>query len=284
MLLSKKNCLLNCLSTSCLLFVLGLVIALIFLNKHFKFLESKVPDVPVARILKTRVIFISDSESDWSSSEYFMKRLKSMDPKPAAVIHSGDITHLGVLEDLKKSKDIFTSSDIPFYFIPGDRDLWKTSGIKNFNETFGNSYQVVNIEGVKFLLIDNSDEYKGIPQEEASFISDNVKDSTFAVFHNPIYFNKSILGVMKKGMGQYSSEVDAQRQILLQMIRDSDIKATFSGDQHFFSKNPDEESAGLEHFVVGALTSERNLEEPNFLVLDIYSDGTYEASQNFLVQ
>lgn len=224
-----------------------------------------------------RIAIISDSENDWDYVKRALDEVKS--EGITTVIHTGDVTKLGVPENLNTARDILRDSGLTAYVIPGDRDLWKSGGEATaFQNAFGSSYQLVEKNGVNLLLIDNSNEYEGIDSTEWAFINKNLPLADFVFLHNPIYFSdSSLLG--DKGMGEYSAEVDAQRKELLELIRKSPAKAVFAGDQHFFSENPDSEDNDLMHYVMGALNSTRNLQRPNFVILTVFEDGNYSVKQ-----
>ncbi|TXI33605.1 MAG: hypothetical protein E6Q58_02545, partial [Niabella sp.] len=201
---------------------------------------------------------------------------------PDIVVHLGDITSLGVLEDFAKIEQIISPSNPPVYLVPGDRDLWKSKGPSNFNEIFGENYYFKEVNGVGLLFIDNADEYKGLDEKQFAFIKENVKNADFVFLHNPIYFDTSLLGIIQKGMGRYSVNVDKQRIELLQIIRDSGVRAVFGGDQHLFNHYKDAESEGLDFFIIGALSESRNLDAPNYAILTVSDDGTYNVEKKYL--
>ncbi len=89
-----------------------------------------------------------------------------------------------------------------------------------------------------------------------------------------IYFNEDYL-FGEKGMGQFNDDVELQRQALLSLVRSSNVKAVIAGNQHFFSEIVDPEDKSLNHYVIGSLNSERNVEFPNFSTLTVYEDGDY---------
>lgn len=284
--LSGKNCLISGCTVSCLsLFLLFVSLYYLFLRFDFmSFLEDRIDSLGIANVTRSshleprdknillKVGLIADSENDWVYMKLALNELESRGVTDA--FHLGDITSLGVPSDLLIAKDYFEKSGIKVYPIPGDRDLWKSRGIEAFENTFGASYGAFDISGVKFLVIDNSDEYEGIDDTQYSFIKENIAGSKFVLLHNPVYFGvRSLWG---KGMGEYSETVDEQRKSLLKIIRDStSVNAVFAGDQHLFSENSDEDRKDLMYYIIGSISSERNIERPNFAILTVYDDGDY---------
>lgn len=288
--ISFLNCAVAFASASCLLLV-ALVLGAVILFQRFtsetslssqnnlsvqySHLESR------SKPVESVVALVSDSENDWEALTRVVGNLENKVIPNA--FHLGDVTQLGVSVDLREAKSITDSSSTKFHFVPGDRDLWKSSGLTNFNDVFGQSYQMVSIGSFNFLLIDNSNEYEGIDDEQWAFIESNIDQADFVILHNPIYFSDSLLGIVRKGMGQYSTEVEGQRQKLLTLIRGSNVKAVFAGDQHLFSETADAEKPELNHYVVGALNTERNIEQPNYVLLTLYTDGDYHVEQVYLL-
>lgn len=279
-----KTLLTACCSIGCLTIVLvGLLIyKLLFTGVLEKESNNEILDVNSGEVV-LKAALVSDIENDFNNLEKFVVEINNMDVDIVFVL--GDITSLGVKEDLLKAKAVLNKVEEPIevYYIPGDRDLWKSSGIKNFKEVFGNPYRVVEKNNIKFLLLDNSNEYEGIDSSEMQFIRDNISNVNYVMFHNPIYFNKSILGVMGKGMGQYSEDVDIQRQELLEIVRSSNaVKATFSGDQHSYSITVDDQKKTLSHIILGSLNTVRNLDRPNFAIVEFYEDHTFKVEKIYL--
>ena len=276
---NAKSCIVSGCSISCLSLLLVILLILFLLSKFdvfdngFLYKSTQKSHL----ILKDKPIvatvgLISDSESDWDYLEIALTELKNRGVTD--VFHLGDISHLGVSEDLLAAKGYFEKSGLKVHPIPGDRDLWKSKGIEAFSDVFGVPYGVVDVSGIKFLLINNSDEYEGIDDEQWKYISENMSSSKFVLLHNPIYFGDRSL--WRKGMGEYSTFVDNQRKKLLDLVRSSNsVSAVFGGDQHLFSENRDKARDILFHYIVGATNSDRNLERPNMAILTVYEDGDY---------
>lgn len=291
-----KNCVISGCFTACLSLLLLLLLFLLAGNLIFKKIfnsgtefgfdrigKSKketnfVPNShlhPIDEEIVLRVALISDTENNWDALSDALDLIKSQDIK--YVIHTGDITSFGVKSDLQRVKDMVLERGLELLPVPGDRDIYKSgkkSGDKaNFQDVYGDAYYTKEVEGIHMLFIDNSNEYGGIDPEQWGFIEANIDMAYFVFLHNPIYFTDTLFG--SKGMGQYSEYVNEQRKDLLVLVRNSDVVAVFAGDQHLFSEVSDAEDAGLNHYVVGSLSDERNLELPNFAILNIYKNNDY---------
>lgn len=272
--------------TSCVLLLIVLVVLISFFIYRYNKGEERF-STEVEKETKTQnqsedidgiFYLISDIENDWDSLDYFLS--KSDLSSEARVIQLGDITHLGVAEDFIRYSGIIGKSGRTFYNIPGDRDLWKSGGLDNYSKYLGQPYYIRTVGNSKFLFIDNSNEYEGISEDQFKFIEENLSDADFVFMHNPIYFEGSPLSsIIRKGMGQYDPEVDKQRERLLQLIRESNAKAVFGGDQHIYSESTDASDKELKHYVVGSLNSSLNIGGRSFVVLTTYKSGDYAVNK-----
>jgi len=270
--LNFNNCVISCGSAGCLFILFAFLIILFFANNIKDRIVTRNSHLqPQSKAILTKIMLISDSESDWEYLEKSLNEAKTYNINN--VIHLGDITQLGTPDDLSKAKAIFEESELNVYSVPGDRDLWKSKGIEGYLGGLGSNYGMINIDGLNFLLIDNSDEYEGINDVQWLYIVQNISNADFVILHNPIYFDLSLFG--GKGMGEYSVEVKGQRERLLSLVRESNVKAVFGGDRHLFGEFADEGHKGLFHYVIGSTNSSRNLQSPNFSILTIYTDGDY---------
>lgn len=273
----------SCLAITFVLFV-ALISILVFRNFYKKSngLTVSKNNEKIEKDIKAKVFLFADIESDVDSLKQSITtvndNLKSVD---RLVILMGDITSLGVIDDMEKVKNEMDKSKMTYYAVPGDRDLWKSHGLKNFNQVFGSSYYLKDIDGVKFMFIDNADEYAGISDDQFKFIKDNISDTDFIFLHNPIFFGGNIFKkLFRKGMGQYSGDVDVQRIELLKIIRNSNVKSVFAGDQHVYSESKDDVKDTLMHYVVGSLNRSRSVGNASYAILTIYNDNSYSV-ENF---
>ena len=273
--LNFKNCVLAVLSVGCLTAIALFIAAVLLFQKYYPVIKAPKENKSTHLISKEKPVklsvgLIADTENDWDNTQKALNEIKSKNIE--YVFHVGDLTQLGVSEDFQSIKKLFDNSGLKVYSVPGDRDLWKSSGVSGYEKWFGMPYQFIVINGLRFIFIDNSNEYEGIGPEEWQFIEQNVTASDFVILHNPLHVGSFALG--RKGMGEYSNEVDTQRIRLLGLIRPTNVKAVFAGDQHIFSENVDEQLNDLFHYVVGSLNQERSL-VPTYAILSVYEDGDY---------
>jgi len=280
------GCLRSCFSLGCLGFGLLVILAIVLIWKKplnttiFNIREQNqdksaklLPDRPI--VLK--VVLLSDSEGVNDMVKRVLMYAK--DENIDYVFHLGDLTHLGVPESFKELKELFDSFEgLNIYTVPGDRDLWKSKGISSYETYFGNSYRYETINGVNFLFIDNANEYEGISDKQWSFIEEHISTSDFILIHN-VLIPTGVPLVGNKIMGEYDRNVSEQRTKLLSMIRESNVKAVFSGDQHYYSETTDKEKPSLKQYVLGTVNVDRSMQAPSFAVLTIYEDGSYSVEK-----
>ncbi|MEN9388942.1 MAG: hypothetical protein RLY61_26 [Candidatus Parcubacteria bacterium] len=204
----------------------------------------------------------------------------------SSIIHLGDHTDLGLLPDLQKAKAILDESSITYYAIPGDRDLWETTGPANFIEVFGTNKHTFTLGRIKFVVLDNSRNFSKIPEEDVEWFKKEVVDASFVVLSQPIYHPSN------KVMGNFEGEnivsVRAQADELLELIRQSNVKAIIAGDHHLSSEVLDPQKPELVHYVIGAITREINdkpqsiLQTSRISILEVFANGTFKMREELL--
>ena len=146
---------------------------------------SSVPKRPILR-----VALVSDSHNE---NELLAKALEQAKGKGVNfVIGLGDWTNTGTIEELGAAKKVFDNSRLDYFVTAGDHDLWdsrdkqslrsstSSAGLKgegaltNFNQVFGKSSQIIERENVLFVILDNSDIYKGISPEDWSLLGKSI--------------------------------------------------------------------------------------------------------------
>jgi len=225
------------------------------------------------------VAIFADSHSD---NLNLLKAIsKTKDLSIDTVFHLGDLTDLGVIDKLEETKKILDESGLKYYAIPGDHDLWQSVGLDNFKQVFGDNFHSITIQGVKFVMLDNSANYTVVDSKLMTWFKEEVRDADFVLLSQPLHhptFNR-VMGVVD---GEDITKVKEQALEIANLIRQSKVKAIIAGDQHASSTNIDAQKPTLSHIVVGAITSELNLQSPRFSVLRVYSDGSYKIEDILL--
>ncbi|MBU1104632.1 metallophosphoesterase [Patescibacteria group bacterium] len=197
------------------------------------------------------------------------------------VIHLGDMSNVGTLEELTNAKKGLDESGLEYFVLPGDHEYyvseWNGSpSINNFANVFGEvldglvlTWNSINLKFEIISLCETSSECGNLKSITgfASFVNEvNFKfknEDKYLFLHEPLY-----------PLGK-----DSQ---LLERVRKSNVKAVFAGDAHFSSETPDSVRSSLKHIVIGALTEERNLQTPRFSLLRLYANGEYSVEEIIL--
>lgn len=201
------------------------------------------------------------------------------------VVHLGDLSRVGDQKELEVAKEYLQDSNLDYHLVPGDHDLWASVGPENFEVVFGKTYESFSVAGVRFILINNADNYLGLDEIQLDWVREKLRESeetTLVFLHKPLYHPESsrVMGWINGERARLPAE---QAEELLDLIRQNDqIVAIFAGDLHRFSRYTDTKRESLEHIVLGALDAERNLELPNFSLLTVFDDGRYELERIIL--
>ena len=203
---------------------------------------------------------------------------KAKELESSYIFHLGDFTDLGLVETLKEAKEVLDASGIKYYAVPGDHDLWKSVGPEYFLEVFDKDYYSVSVNGIKFVLLDNSANYSTIPTEQMAWFKNELPNTDIVILSQPIYHptNNRVMGVVN---GEEVKKVRDQANELLDLIRTSPVKAIIAADHHQSSKNTDPVKSELTHYVIGAVTNDRNLQTPRFSALYLFENGSFELKE-----
>lgn len=288
-----------------------LIVVLIIFSAVFGYLFAKEKlffngfeaSTPPAIVKKTilRTALIADSHNENGLLEKALSQAKGKGVN--FVIGLGDYTNLGTLDELKKAKDTFEASKLDYYLTAGDRDGWESrrlGNVNNFESVFGKSTQVFEKEGIQFVLLDNSEIYKGINPEDWSLLEKVSKVSnvsrvsqeenysatfntsgtcdtcgtpklTFVFVHKTPFHPES-----GHVMGEESTQVARQADELVKLIEESKVDGLFSGDLHFFAKFKSP-NGSVKMTTVGAVSAERNFQGPRFAILTVFDDYSWEV-------
>ncbi len=240
--------------------------------------NSFVPEMRLNQQIRFSFVMVSDSHSEDNYLQKALFQVQTMTPQPAFIIGLGDYTEVGTMKELKSAKAEFDKIGIRYFVIPGDHDLWdgrdKTSEpLSNFTQVFGSSHQSFVYQGVKFILINNADNYTGIDQKQSDWIDnqlaglgqDKVK-LTLAFVHEPLYHPSS-----DHYMGRVTDSLKKQAKNLILTLKSGGVSEVFSGDIHFFSRYT-EPQLGLKMTTIGAVASARNTQAPRFALVSVYDD------------
>lgn len=233
---------------------------------------------------------VADSHKDVDELKNALAQAK--DERVKFVIGLGDYSEIGTIDELEISKQAFDNSNLPYYVIPGDHDLWDArdkgkSPVTNFSQVFGTPYQAFSDSGIRFLLLYNSDNYNGVDDSQLSWLNDELMKtdeqtkSIYIFLHEPLVHPTSaqIMGSARKSDPPIAanSKIQAQSKNMLDLFNKAKVGGIFAGDIHAFTTYIDM-NTNINMVTVGALTIERNTQSPRFAIVDVYEDGGYNIS------
>ncbi len=230
------------------------------------------------------IAIFADSHND--SSNLKASLILAQNQEVDAIIHTGDVTDLGLIADLEAAKQELDLSSVPYYVIPGDRDLWETTGPENFIKVFGDNKHAFKLGDVKFVVFDNSRNFSRVPESDFTWFKSEVTDADFVILSQPLYHPSN--KVMGNSDGENILTVREQADAMLELVRSSNVKAVIAGDHHLSSENIDPQKESLMHYVVGAVTKTINdkpqslLQTSRFSILRVRADGSYTMTEQLL--
>lgn len=228
-------------------------------------------------------LLVADSHNDNTNLQKAINQAKQMHPDLSFIIGLGDYTDVGTLDELKSAKKQFDSSGLRYFLVPGDHDLWDARNrslpaTANFREVFGPNYQSFNFSQFKFLLLDNSDDYQGLGEDQIKWITTELEKAKndqakgITVFlHEPLFHPSS-----DHVMGKVEKDLKQQARNLIFQFKGAGVKKIFAGDIHYFSEYEDGETK-LPMVTVGAVTGDRNPQSPRFAIGYVFEDGTVKV-------
>lgn len=233
-------------------------------------------------------LLVADIHNDNKNLSKAISQTKSNYSNLAFIIGLGDYTEIGTLNELREAKKVLDSSSLRYFVLPGDHDLWESRDKQmdprnNFRTVFGVSYQSFNFQNYKFILIDNSDNYKGIEKAQSEWITLELENSKkegvvgiLAFMHEPLYHPSS-----DRSMGKVEKSLKTQAEALIYELKQAGVKGIFTGDIHYYSEY-NEPVTSISMFTIGALVTDRNPQLPRYAIVTIYEDGSLKVDDTAL--
>ena len=228
--------------------------------------------------LSFKFMLVADSHND---NENLKKALA--ENKVEFVIGLGDYTDIGSIDELKAAKKTFDNAGLRYFITSGDHDQWESRNEEkdpttNFSQVFGRPYQSFSYKNARFLLIDNSDNYLGLGENQLNWLRDEIKrintegpGVVLAFAHEPLYHPSST-----RMMGKVTYRLMDEAKEITKMLNDAGVQEVFAGDIHYFTEYNEPET-GMSMTTVGALTAERNAQTPRYVVVSVFEDGSIEV-------
>lgn len=223
-------------------------------------------------------ILVADSHNDNANLKNALTQAK--DKNPEFIIGLGDYTEVGTVDELKKAKQEFDNLGLRYFLAVGDHDLWDCRNRSlppdcNFKEVFGPAYQSFIFNQFEFIILNNSDNYIGMGEEELEWLSKEIQSAKdaklkgiYVFVQEPLYHPSS-----DHVMGRIEKDLKNQARSLIRTLKDGGVKKVFAGDTHYFSEYSEPET-GLPMVTVGAITSQRNPQTPRYALVLVYDDGS----------
>lgn len=239
--------------------------------------EEKTSNAPV----KFKFAILADSHKDTLNLEKALNQAR--DNGAQFVIMMGDLSDVGTMDELESSKRVLDASGLTYYAAAGDHDLWdsrdkESDPPKNFAAVFGKTYQSFTFDGVRYVLIYNSDNYSGLDGVQLKWLEDELASAqsgdsklTFVFAPTPLFHPSS-----DHVMGKVTPKLVSQAEHLATSMKRANVDMVFSADTHFYSKFTEPKNE-LKMMTVGAVTSERNPQAPRFAMVEVLEDGNFNV-------
>ena len=231
-----------------------------------------------------KFLLIADSHNDNINLKKALIQAKDNNPDLKFIIGLGDYSSVGTPLELQSAKKVLDASGLRYFLTSGDHDLWDCRN-RNlipqacFSGVFGPPFQSFAFENFEFLLLDNSDDYKGIEEKERKWIDnelERIKNNPgrgiFVFLHEPLFHPSS-----EHIMGKLEPALKEQAKDLMFALKEAGVKKVFAGDLHFFSQY-NEPVTNLSMATIGAISTERNPQVPRYAVVSVLEDGSTQIS------
>lgn len=196
-------------------------------NIVFKTINGLVKSVSVTVKLASsvKIAVIADVHDRTAYLKTMLERAKK--DKVELMVIAGDLTWKGEKSELESIKQVLDASGVNRVIIPGNHDSWDNY----FASVFGINYQSRDYDGIRLIMIDNSQEKAGLGETQKAWIVKEFADCKnlvcVAIMHEPLY-NPSSAHIM----GEYNEDVAKDMEWLKKILISSGIKVTISGHIH----------------------------------------------------
>ncbi|MCA9389955.1 metallophosphoesterase [candidate division WWE3 bacterium] len=230
--------------------------------------QESLPELAVGGEYLGSVAIVSDSHSSFDTFSDVISRIEQEDVD--LIIHLGDISAGGELEDLERMKAILDETGVEYEVLPGDHDFnWVPEhDLRNFRGVFGFAANTINrtrsYKGFNLVFYNNSDKTTGL-DAAIDWLNDTlptdatIQGRTILFTSTPIenpYFN---------------DKKDPNGDEILKLLTTRNIKQVFSGDTHIFSRYKLGDT-DIVTTTVGASGDYKN-PLPQYVLVDFYANG-----------
>lgn len=282
-------------------FVDGLISNIKMPDLSFKTLFGKLVRNVATKVVSTETAkknelfdtcILADIHEDFANLSKALIKAKSLSCSKIFVI--GDLTNYGDVTTLKDVKMALDGSGLQYYVIPGDHDLAQSVNSDNFKKVFGDTYRMVDLSGVEFMMLDNSPNYTIMDPKQVLWFETNISTADYVILSQPLYveglnppFNTIYMGSTRNPptdaalIKKQEAVKDQGKQILDLIEKNTNVKAVFAGEHHRSSELTDPVRSSLKHIVIGAVSStvdtypQSVIQTSRFSLLRIYEEKSY---------
>ncbi len=201
-----------------------------------------------------KILIMADSHLN---KEAFSKiKLITENFKVNSIIHLGDHTDYGSVSEIQLAKEYLDSLGKDYVVLPGDRDL-AAAGDDSIFYDFFNKTDTFQVADLNFLLINNSPNFTTLENRYLNYLTQEIPKADIILSSQPIFVEKGNI-FESKFMGSLDKDYLAQRNLILDKIRESKVRFVISGDHHRSSSFIDPIRKDLRHQIVGATAENLN--------------------------
>ena len=185
------------------------------------------------------IVQISDTHTATSEIRHFVADINQLSPRPAFVIHTGDITNDGRAEEYEVVRKEIVQLEMPYYPVRGNHEPDKEECIKYFNHfwDYPETYYSFDKHGWHFVVLDNGMQYvthkSPVDQEQLDWLSDNLKSNS----NKPtmLFFHCHVLPVPNVEWLNTIAAVDrGNRTALFELLADHrQVRWVLNGHTHY---------------------------------------------------
>jgi Icc protein len=186
---------------------------------------EKISEITLNDPYRYTFAIISDSHTDYKDLQDLMESLNDTTDlvKPLFVIHAGDMTDAGWLNEYKRTVDIMAQLAIPYVTVIGKHDEL-SNGREIYSRMFGDFDYSFVLGNCKFVLLEaNSLPYLGVPPN-LDWLEEELAD------HNSYWFVFVIGHQPPFDPGWNDQEEDRYRQLM----EENSVALSIHGHEHYF--------------------------------------------------
>jgi Icc protein len=180
-----------------------------------------------------RYVVIGDSRSNWELWPNIVKHIDSLDPKPAFVIHVGDVVKHGYPQEYRDYYiQALLETDIPFFVAIGNHDYGYNGKAREYRYLFGQKALNYSFDygRARYIFIDNVTKVR--PYEETLEWLDEILASTPKNFRKYVCVHKPPKNIEKWSYHAWDSE---RSKMFTDLMEKHNVSEVYMGHIHAYS-------------------------------------------------